>query len=123
METIQIPAVPVVVGGVSCQLSTVTSLSLILGIRVRSVFVGGCGGRGWRPRETGGLSESKGGEGGKKEGEIRTFCCCCCCFGIVIELYVVSSSCVRKTQFETKELYLLVLSVAAVCNSSPSLDR
>ena len=31
-------------------------------------------------------------------------------------------SCVRKTQFEAKELYLLVLSVAAVCNSIQSLD-
>ena len=30
---------------------------------------------------------------------------------------------VRKTQFETKELYLLVLSVAAVCNSIRSLDQ
>ena len=29
----------------------------------------------------------------------------------------------RKTQFETKELYLLVLSVAAACNRIPSLGR
>ena len=31
--------------------------------------------------------------------------------------------CVRKTQFETKEPYLQVLSVAAVCNSAPSFSE
>ena len=30
---------------------------------------------------------------------------------------------VRKTQFELKELYLLVLYVAAVCNRIPSVER
>ena len=34
-----------------------------------------------------------------------------------------SSLCVRKMQFETIELYFLVLSVAAVCNSIPSLSE
>ena len=37
--------------------------------------------------------------------------------------HICNPHCVRKTHFEMKELYLLVLSVEALCNSNPSLNE